>query len=266
MCPPGTFVRSWDGRHNANGLYALAITCSDGTYLGSIAPKGWGEGNEVFTQYTSADGFRTINVTLTERQFSRSNSRPDSVMFVSGVVFTDRQGNVSEPFGKFNDSSALPNVTSCTADARIVGLTTRRVQPSNPLNLTGSIGSFGLLCAQVKGETGCEPLVASQQLIFVFHPLTCAVFVLMVPQTMMKLIVLTRCQPTPTPVHGGTTTSVHRVPSSHASLARQAPTSTASQRSAQGCGTSRLWECQVYVMTLLLPTLRLHLKGTLASM
>lgn len=53
VCPPGTFVRSWDGREDANGLYALAISCSDGTYLGDTGS--W-DSSEPFATLTEADG------------------------------------------------------------------------------------------------------------------------------------------------------------------------------------------------------------------
>lgn len=75
VCPPGTFIRSWDGRADAAGLYALGITCSDGTFAGSLGT--WGSAEE-FVETTPNDGYTTIT------------AREDANGAVIGVMFRDR--------------------------------------------------------------------------------------------------------------------------------------------------------------------------------
>jgi hypothetical protein len=127
VCPPGTFVRSWDGRADANGLYALAISCSDGTYLGDVGS--WAQG-EPFNALTQSDGY--VGVTAVT----------DSAGSVVGLSFTDRWDDTTPTYG----ASGTSVVTNCREAQRVVGLAVRATTGR------GNIGTFGLLCGDVKGE------------------------------------------------------------------------------------------------------------------
>lgn len=127
VCPPGTFVRAWDGRADADGLYALAVTCSDGTLVGDVGS--WGNG-EAFAALTQTDGYSSITAFT------------DSAGSVVGILFTDRFDDSSPRYG----ASGTPQLSSCREAQHVVGLVIRETTGS------GNIGTFGLLCGEVKGK------------------------------------------------------------------------------------------------------------------
>lgn len=131
VCPPGTFLRSWDGRYDAGGLYALGLSCSDGTFIGSLGT--WGFGDEDFVESTTFDGYTAIAAGL------------DSNGFVNAVSFIsrDEEGVQSLVYGAMSNTTVT---TSCREDERIVGLAARSATE------TGNVGAFGLLCGKVNGE------------------------------------------------------------------------------------------------------------------
>lgn len=129
VCPPGTFVRTWDGRTDAEGLHALGLTCSDGSFIGSLGL--WSLGEEEFMESTVADGYSGMTVAL------------NGAGLVTGVNFINREGT---PSGMYGLSSGGTVSTTCRDDERIVGLTTK----SGSSN--GHMGAFGLLCGKVLGE------------------------------------------------------------------------------------------------------------------
>lgn len=133
ICPPGTFLRSWDGRADAGGLFALGLTCSDGTFIGSLGV--WGPWGQEFATSTVNDGYRALEAVL------------DFGGAVVGLTFIDRQDERSPRYGKAADAASGPAVTTtCEADERIVGLAARVVGGR------GNIGAIGLLCGGIAGE------------------------------------------------------------------------------------------------------------------
>lgn len=128
VCPPGTFVRSWDGRADTLGLYALAITCSDGTDFATVGS--WDTGTE-FAAVTPADGYFSVTASL------------DAAGSVVGVTLIDRNEAPSPTYGV---AGGTRHTLSCAEGRRIVGLGTKATAGK------GNVGTFCLLCADVKGD------------------------------------------------------------------------------------------------------------------
>jgi hypothetical protein len=132
VCPPKTYVRSWDGRHDANGLYALAATCSDGTFIGTMGT--WGAAGQEFMEFTLSDGYSGMRVRL-----NAGNA-------VVAVSVQDRSPDKDQNSQWYGVQTGADMLTACPTGERIVGLTTRAIGGR------GNIGSFGLLCGKVAGE------------------------------------------------------------------------------------------------------------------
>jgi hypothetical protein len=134
VCPPNTFVRTWDGRADETGLYALGITCSDGTFVGSVGV--WAAGEE-FTETTQNDGYSTV--------VAKVNNG-----VVTGVSFRDRQFEEGTKAPVWGSKAGPDQSSSCGEDERIVGIAIRGD------TTLGNVGTFRLLCGLAQGEAAAS--------------------------------------------------------------------------------------------------------------
>lgn len=130
MCPPGTFVRSWDLRFDADKLNAMGLTCSDGTYAGGI---GLWQGTNGSIVRAATDGFRAVNATI------------DGNGYVSSVCFLPRSSAYSSQYPS-KPAVFRKTTTTCFLEERIIGIAARAADS------TGRLGAFVLLCGTVSGE------------------------------------------------------------------------------------------------------------------
>lgn len=152
-------MRVFDGRADSKGLYALGLTCSDGTFVGSVGY--WGVGGENFVVEKDAletDGFEAIQagVVLTgvfncldtsDKPSSDKPSRDKPCSSVVSIAFkTTQDDNFTTPIGNTNAATAV-EMRNCTAGEHIVGLTIFGDSSA------GNIGSFGMCCYNRPGTS-----------------------------------------------------------------------------------------------------------------
>lgn len=132
LCPPGTFVRIVDGRADSAGLYYLALTCSDGTFLGGQGSAGM-DGTP-FVISTVSDGFTSLT----------GGNPGGSVVSVS---LTRTDGTQSQTYGMLTEDAAIAT-TSCRENERIVGLCFRTYSD----DMLPGLGPIGLMCDDCPGK------------------------------------------------------------------------------------------------------------------
>lgn len=129
LCPPGTFLNVMDVWADQQGLYSLALYCSDGTFIGSQGYAGVGGTLSFFSTVTA--GFFGLTAGVQDGS-------------VVSLSMTTLDGSTTPTFG-------VPNTEQfpvyCYDGDRVVGLTFR------DNGRIGNLGAIGLLCANSPGRS-----------------------------------------------------------------------------------------------------------------